>query len=628
MSSAEEKKANRLIKEKSPYLLQHAYNPVNWYPWGEEAFERALEEDKPIFLSIGYSTCHWCHVMEKDSFEDQEAADLINEHFVPIKVDREERPDLDQKYMLACQALTGQGGWPLTVFLTPDKKPFYAATFIPKKARYGMNGLMEILPKLSEFWKNDRQRVIKAGDELVAAFKQAGKPDQTVGFEESIDLPGEEILEKAAGHLKASYDREYGGFGRAPKFPAAHQLIYLLRRAKSSGDEEAGKMAVDTLRAIYRGGIFDQLGFGMHRYSVDEKWLVPHFEKMLYDQAITALAALEAYRLTDDEEMSEFARKIFTYVLKDLASPEGAFYSAEDADTEGKEGIFYSWRPEEFKEVLGDKRGAIAARYYGVTERGNFEEGSSVLHRNFDDETFAAAEELSAEQLAKFLEEVRQELLDARNRRERPFRDDKILTSWNGLIIAALARGAKILNEPEYLTAAERAANFVAEHMVSSEGMLMRRYRDGEAAIPAFLDDYANLTWGYIEIYRAGNEQRYFEEAERLTREMLKLFKADNGMLRYSTHDDGPEGYSPEAEANDAATPSGLSVAVMNLLQMGRMLGEESFTKQAAKLIKGQNDNLERYPTGFTYLLTALNYTLKAGEDLSYCTSDGDCGWE
>ncbi len=621
-------KANRLINEKSPYLLQHAYNPVNWFPWGEEAFDKAKAEDKPVFLSIGYSTCHWCHVMEKDSFEVQEVADLLNQHYISIKVDREERPDLDQKYMAACQALTGQGGWPLTVFLTPEKKPFYAGTFIPRQARYGMNGLVDILPKLSEFWKKDRQRVVKAGDELIAALKKMAKVPEVIGAEESMEMPGEELLERASGHLKGSYDQEYAGFGGAPKFPAPHQLIYLLRRSKLNGDEEALEMAVNTLRAMHRGGIFDQLGYGLHRYSVDEKWLVPHFEKMLYDQAVTALAALEAYSASGNEEMALFARKIFSYVLSDLSSPEGAFYAAEDADSEGEEGTFYVWRLEELKDVLGDKRGNMAARYYGVTEKGNFEKGSNVLHRSLDDKEFAAAEELSSSELSKFVEEIRKELLDARSCRERPFRDDKILTSWNGLIIAALAKGANILNEPEYLAAAERAAAFVADKMVSPEGLLLRRYREGEAAIPAFLDDYANLSWGYIEIYRAGSEQRYLEEAERLTREMLKQFKAENDMLYYSALDDDSEDFILEAEAHDAATPSGLSVAVMNLLQLGRMLQEENFTKHAERLIKAQHENLERYPSGFTYLLTALNYALKPSEGRSYCASDRNCGWE
>ncbi len=628
MSSPDQKKANRLINEKSPYLLQHAYNPVDWYPWGEEAFNKAREEDKPVFLSIGYSTCHWCHVMEKDSFEDREAAEVINEHFVAIKVDREERPDLDQKYMAACQALTGQGGWPLTVFLTPDKKPFYAATFIPKHSRYGMNGLMEILPKLSGFWKKERERVVKAGDDLTAALKQAGGVHGEAAAKEALDMSGENLLEEASNQLKRSFDQEYAGFGSEPKFPAAHQLIFLMRRYKRTGDEALLKMVIDTLRAMHRGGIFDQLGFGLHRYSVDKKWLVPHFEKMLYDQAITALAALEAYRASGENEMALFARKIFYYVLNDLASPEGAFYSAEDADSEGEEGTFYVWRPEELKSVLGEKKGSLVARYYGVTELGNFEKNSSILHRSFDDSEFAVSEGLDVGELTKMLEEARRELLAVRSTRERPFRDDKILASWNGLIIAALARGAAVLSAPEYLAAAERAFAFITGQMVTLEGRLLRRYREGEAAIPAFLDDYANLAWGAIEIYRAGSEQRYFETAERLSREMLQHFSAENGMLRYSALDDDPDDFALEAEASDGATPSAISVAAMNLLQLGRMTGDETLGKKAEDLIKARRDNLERYPTGFTYLLTALDYALKANEDPACCTSDGDCGWE
>ncbi len=628
MNEPEEKKANRLINEKSPYLLQHAYNPVDWYPWSEEAFEKAKKEDKPVFLSIGYSTCHWCHVMEKDSFEDREAAEVINKHFVPIKVDREERPDLDQKYMAACQALTGQGGWPLTVFLTPEKKPFYAATFIPKHSRYGIRGLMEILPRLSEYWKKDRDRVVKAGDDLTAALQQMTTSPEEAGSGLKRELPGEDLLEQSVAHLKDSYDSEYAGFGQAPKFPAPHQLIFLVRRFRRTGDQEALNMVVDTIRAMHRGGIFDQVGYGLHRYSVDEKWLVPHFEKMLYDQSLASLAALEAYRASGEEEMAVFTRKIFSYVLSELASPDGAFYAAEDADTEGREGTFYVWRPGELTEVLGEERGRLAAEYYGVTEAGNFEDGSSVLFRAQDDADVASRHGFTRQEFSGVLEEVRRKLYTARSRRERPFRDDKILASWNGMMIAALARGANILKEPAYLKAAIAAADFIEKEMVTPEGRLLRRYRDGEAAIPAFLDDYANMAWGYIEIYRAGNDQEYIEKAVRLSSEMLELFSAASGALRYSVLDDAPEDFGVEADAYDGATPSGLSVAAMNLLQLGRMQQEDDMAEWGESLIAGQSEKLERYPTGFTYLLAALDYALNASGDPASCTLDGDCGWE
>ena len=620
-----ERKANRLVGEKSPYLLQHAYNPVDWYPWGEEAFKKAAEEDKPVFLSIGYSTCHWCHVMEKDSFEDVEVAALLNEHFVSIKVDREERPDLDQKYMAACQALTGQGGWPLTVFLTPDKKPFYAGTFFPKHSRYGINGMVEILPRLSAFWREDRSRVVQAGDELHEALRQMAHAAMDADQTEVQELPGTELLDQAYHHLKNSYDQTYGGFGQAPKFPAPHQLIFLIRYWKRTGSADALDMAIKTLKAMYRGGIFDQLGYGLHRYSVDNHWLVPHFEKMLYDQALIALAALEAFEASGNEEMAGFARQIFSYLLTDLSSDEGAFYSAEDADSEGEEGTFYVWKPEEVLELLGSEQGHLAAEYYGATEKGNFEHGNSVLHRPHDDDVFAVSRSLTKDELKKIIEEVRLLLLQERNRRERPFLDDKVITSWNGMAIAALARGYTVLKEPEYLDAAVRAADFVTERMGFRDGRLFRRYRDGEAAIPGFLDDYANLTWAFLELYRAQPDQRFLQTAVSLNKQMLEIFDAGKGVLNYNIPGNDNEEVV-EAEAYDGAVPSGISVATMNLLQLGRMLQEDDLVEKGKKLIIARRSILNNHPTGFTYLLAALDYALMANEENFYCTLDGDCG--
>jgi len=629
LKSRSDSKANRLIEEKSPYLLQHAYNPVDWYPWGEIAFEKAKREDKPVFLSIGYSTCHWCHVMERDSFEDLEVAALLNEHFVPIKVDREERPDLDQKYMAACQALTGQGGWPLTVFLTPDKKPFYAGTFFPSRSRYGINGMIELLPRLSAFWKEDRDRVLQAGEELTEALRKMTQSAGAGSPAAESELPGTELLDRAYQQLKNSFDHHYGGFGQAPKFPAPHQLNLLVRHWKRTGAADALEMAVKTLRSMHRGGIFDQLGYGLHRYSVDSRWLVPHFEKMLYDQAFIALAALEVYRASGDEEMAEFAKQIFSYVLTDLISEEGAFYSAEDADSEGEEGTFYVWKPEELAAVIGPERGCIAADYFGVTKEGNFEKGSSVLHRPVEDKIFADSRGISTGELTLILDEVRPLLLEARSRRERPFRDDKIIASWNGMIIAALARGFTLLQETAYLEAAVRAADFIIAKMVSTEGRLLRRYCDGEAAIPGFLDDYANLTWAFLELYRATSEQRFLQTAERLNREMLILFDTGKGILNYNTFlNDEPEDVALEAEAYDGAVPSGVSVAAMNLLQLGRMLQDDGLVEKGKSLIMTQRDKLELHPTGFTYLLAALDYAFTPNEEHFYCSLDGDCGWK
>jgi len=624
MKKRSAEKANRLINEKSPYLLQHAYNPVDWYPWGEEAFQKAKAEDKPVFLSIGYSTCHWCHVMEKDSFEDPEAAGLLNELFVPVKVDREERPDLDMKYMAACQALTGQGGWPLTVFLTPDKKPFFAGTFFPKKSRYGIAGLTEILPRLSELWNNDRQRVVQAAADLTGALQ---KMSAESSIEQNPDLaatlPQEELLNEAYRYLLNSYDHRYGGFGGAPKFPAPHQLLFLLRYREHSGDHRAAEMALATLRAMHRGGIFDQLGFGMHRYSVDEKWLVPHFEKMLYDQALTAFAACEAYLLSNDEEMADLARQIFSYVLSEMRDGKGAFYAAEDADSEGKEGTFYVWRPDEVTRVLGKEKGSLVAEYYGITAEGNFEDGTSVLHRQHEDKDFAAGKGISVEELRGLIQDSREKLFASRKQRERPFLDDKIITSWNGMLIAALARGAVILENENYLKAAKEAAAFILEKMVSAEGELLRRYRAGEAGISGFLDDYANLAWGLLEIYKASGEKEYLDKAEELTREMLERFDRGSGALLYSAAEDSD--FSMDAEAYDGATPSGVSVAAMNLLQLGRLLQDEELTGKGKSLLAAQKDKIEHHPAGFTHLLSALAYLHSERLQSFNCDAEGNC---
>lgn len=621
-------KANRLINEKSPYLLQHAYNPVQWYPWGDEAFKKAEDENKPVFLSIGYSTCHWCHVMEKDSFEDEEVARLLNHNYVPVKVDREERPDIDQKYMAVCQALTGQGGWPLTVFLTPDKKAFYAGTFFPKHSRYGITGMVDLLPRLSEFWQRDRKRVLQAGEELEDALKKMSPETKSVDKLAAVDLPGEELLDEAYRQLNAGFDHKYGGFGEAPKFPAPHQLLFLIEHGRRTGKQEAIDMAVKTLRAIHRGGIFDQLGYGLHRYSVDRFWLVPHFEKMLYDQAVTALAALEAYREVGDPEMAELAGKIFTYVLRDLTSDEGSFYAAEDADSEGEEGTFYVWKPEELKKVLGSEIGKLVADYYGVSEEGNFERGSSVMHRPHEDNIFAGSNNIEPEKMLKILKDSRKPLMEERSARIRPFRDDKIIAAWNGLMIAALARGSKILKEPAYLEAAEKAAAFIIDKMVSDKGRLLRRYREGEAAIPAFLDDYAALTWAYLELYQASGKTDYLETAERLNRQLSELFLLKNGLLRYSAEPAGEDSAGLIAEAYDGASPSGVSMAAMNFLRLGHLLQNNSLSERGKEIIAAQVSVVKRQPTGFTYLLSALGYAHSVNEASPHCNAGGSCDLE
>ncbi|MFO7952684.1 MAG: thioredoxin domain-containing protein [Bacillota bacterium] len=614
MDNQANKKANRLINEKSPYLLQHAFNPVEWYPWGDEAFTRAKAEGKPIFLSIGYSTCHWCHVMEEESFEDEEVAGLLNELFIPVKVDREERPDLDQIYMNACQALTGQGGWPLTVFLTPGKKPFFAATYLPKYPRLGLSGLTEVLPSLAEIWQKDRQKVERTAEEITAALRRHTEEQARIENSEDNKLPSEEILDSAYRQFASNYDHHYGGFGNAPKFPSPHQLIFLIGYWKRTGIQEAHDMALETLKAMYRGGIFDQLGYGLHRYSVDRQWLVPHFEKMLYDQATTAYAALEAYRVSGDPEMADLAGKIFSYVLSELKAEEGGFYSAEDADSEGEEGTFYVWSPPEIIALLGEERGRLINDYYGLTEAGNFEKGKNVLYRAVDDQEFAAARGLALQELAKIVEESRRVLLQARSQRERPFRDDKIITGWNGMIIAALARGYYLLGEKRYLDEASRAADFILDRLVMESGQLCRRYRENEASIPAFLEDYTFLARGFIELYRASNEHKYLELAYRFTREADRLFNQGGNSWQFSNADDVIADLPIIAEAYDGAVPSGASVAALNNIYLGRVYGDESLVKKGTALLISHKNMLERFQTGHSVMLLALQKLLFAPE--------------
>ncbi len=611
MHNHKEREANRLINEKSPYLLQHASNPVDWYPWGEEAFLKAKKEDKPVFLSIGYSTCHWCHVMEKESFEDEEVAGILNQDFVAIKVDREERPDLDQVYMTVCQAMTGQGGWPLTIFMTPDKKPFFAATYLPRRSRMGISGLVEFLPKVAEIWQLDRQKVEQSAEEITSALRRQAEGDDLHVDLKTKSLPPEDILKQAFEGLKKSYDQQNGGFGGAPKFPSPHQLSFLLRYYRRSDSEEALKMAVNTLQKMYSGGIFDQLGYGMHRYSVDQHWLVPHFEKMLYDQATTAEAALEAYQASGDPEMAAFSRKIFSYVLDELQSEEGGFYSAEDADSEGEEGVFYVFSRKEFITLLGQDKGTLLADYYGVTDEGNFEKGKSVLHRPYDDRDFCRQKNLTQDQLQSLLKEGREELLKARSRRERPFLDDKIITAWNGMIIAALAKGSVILDDTRYADAAGRAADFILEKMTADDGQLYRRYRDNEAAIAAFLEDYAFLARGLLELYQATSDTDRLEQAKKLVAEMDPFLNQDKGKLKFSTTEEDLADLPLYVEAYDGAVPSGVSVGAEVYLRLGLFTGDKAPARKGKLLLKAQSEMLKRFPTGHTAMLSALDFALE-----------------
>jgi uncharacterized protein YyaL (SSP411 family) len=599
---------NHLINETSPYLRQHAHNPVDWYPWGPEAFERAQRENKPIFLSIGYSTCHWCHVMAHESFEHTEVARLMNEAFVSIKVDREERPDIDNVYMSACQVMTGSGGWPLSIIMTPDKKPFFATTYIPRGGRFGLTGMMELIPQIRELWATRRGEALSLSNEIAAVLQRT-----------SQDTPGEELdeatLELAHEQLAKRFDGQHAGFGSAPKFPTPHNLLFLLRYWKRGGNIAALEMVEKTLQAMRRGGIYDHVGFGFHRYSTDSQWLVPHFEKMLYDQATLAMAYTEAYQATGKEDYGKTAREIFTYVLRDMTAPEGGFCSAEDADSEGEEGKFYLWTQEEVRQALGNEEADFIAKVFNIEKDGNFVEqatgrksGVNILHLRKTLGELASDLNLSQQDLQAQLGVIRQKLFAYREKRVHPMKDDKILIDWNGLMIAALAKGAQAFNEPEYAKAACRAADFILENMRKPDGRLLHRYRDGQAGVEANLDDYAFLVWGLIELYEAIFDARHLEVALELTSDMVRHFWDEDGGGLYLTPDDGESLFVRKKKVYDGAIPSGNSVAMLNLLRLGRMTAASDLEEKAARIGSAFSGSVKQSPSAHTQLMVALDF--------------------
>ena len=605
-------KPNRLINEKSPYLLQHADNPVDWYPWGDEAFEKARKEDKPILLSIGYSTCHWCHVMEHESFEDPEVARLMNETFVSIKVDREERPDIDNIYMTVCQMISrGNCGWPLNIIMTPDNKPFFAATYIPKEARFGRAGMLDLIPRLKELWTTQRDEVTKSANQITSALQQ--------GLGSSVQLKGEELdessLENAYDQLAGNFDSTNGGMGTAPKFPTPHNYLFLLRYWKRSGNENALAMVEKTLQSMRLGGIYDHVGFGFHRYSTDPNWLVPHFEKMLYDQAMLAMAYIEAYQATGKKDYEQTAREIFSYVLRDMTDSGGGFYSAEDADSEGEEGKFYLWNEREIRQVLGKDDAELFIKVFNVDEAGNFGEeatgrktGDNILHLKKPVAEIALSLNISEEKLNNKIQSAREKLFTVREKRVHPHKDDKVLTDWNGLMIAALAKGAQAFNEPEYSVAAGRAVDFILTNLRDKNGNLLHRYRDGESGIRANLTDYAFLVWGLTELYEATFDINYLKTALELNSELIKNFwdEANGGF--YFTPNDVDELIVRQKEINDGAMPSGNSVAMLNLIRLGRITANSDLEQKAAKIGEVFSKVIEKYPSAFTQLLVALDF--------------------
>ncbi len=612
---------NRLQFEKSPYLLQHADNPIDWYPWGDEAFEKARKENKPIFLSIGYSTCHWCHVMEHESFEDEEVARLMNEVFVSIKVDREERPDIDNIYMAVSQLLTGGGGWPLNIIMTPDKKPFFAGTYFPKTSRFGRIGMLELVPRMQEIWTTEHEKALRTADQVIAALQQSTtmSSQQTRG-----ETPGVSVLNLAYQQLAGRFDQKHGGFGDAPKFPSPHSLLFLLRYWKRSSDDKTLAMVEKTLQAMRMGGIYDHIGFGFHRYSTDAKWLLPHFEKMLYDQAMLAMAYIETYQATGKEEYKQTAKEIFTYVLRDMTNPEGGFYSAEDADSEGVEGKFYLWTNKEIREILDQKDADLVINLFHFEEKGNFKEqatgvqtGENIAHLQKSLSEFASKLGIEEEELRQDLENIRQDLFEEREQRIHPYKDDKILTDWNGLMIAALAKGARAFDEPLYAETAQRASGFILDRMRREDGRLLHRYRDGDAALPAHVDDYAFFIWGLIELYETTLDVMYLEHALALNADLFEHFWDDAPLappLRgeiggfYFTADDGEKLPVRQKEIYDGAIPSGNSVAMLNLLRLGRITADADLEDRAGRLVKTFSASVERAPSAHSMLMAATDF--------------------
>jgi hypothetical protein len=607
---------NRLIHEKSPYLLQHAHNPVDWHAWNAETFAQAAAENKPVFLSIGYATCHWCHVMEKESFEDSEAARYLNETFICIKVDREERPDIDAVYMAACQMMTGGGGWPLSIFMTPDKKPFFAATYLPKRTRFGRTGLIELCQRVRELWALQPHQLAASADGVTGGLSRA--------FELSAaEEPGLRLLDRAYDDIAFRFDGRHGGFEPAPKFPTPHRLLFLLRCHERTGEPRALEMVERTLTAMRLGGIWDHVGFGFHRYATDAQWLLPHFEKMLYDQALMALACLEAYQVSAAPLFADTARDIFTYVLRDMSSGQGAFFSAEDADSEGIEGKFYLWTVAELREVLGAGEAEFWEPVFNVDPSGNFHEessgrktGANILHLGRPLSRWAQELGLAAEDLRRRWETARGRLFAARETRVHPLKDDKVLTDWNGMMIAALAAGARILGQPEYARAAARAADLILQTMRGDDGRLFHRFRDGERAVPGQAGDYAFLIHGLLHLYRSTFELAYAEQAAALQDVMLEDLwdPAGGGFFSIDARqDDLP--VRPK-ELYDGAVPSANSMSVLNLLWLSRLTGDSRWADRAQQMLRAFAGSVSRQPSAFTGFLCSLDFALRPGKDI------------
>ena len=614
-STSVAEKANRLIHEQSPYLLQHAHNPVDWFPWGDEAFSKAREEGKLIFLSIGYSTCHWCHVMEAESFTDKEVADLLNRDYVAIKVDREERPDIDQFYMQVAMELNGTGGWPLTIIMTPDKTPIFAGTYFAKERRFNRPGLMEFLPQLTKLWQQDPDRLLRSGKAVLSSLLQ-----RQAGSTQSTTLTTAQ-LKQAEVSLRQSFDPQQGGFSKAPKFPRPHVLSFLLQRYYRTADPELLRMVEKTLQTMRSGGIYDHIGFGFHRYSTDAEWFVPHFEKMLYDQAGLARIYLEAFQVTGKDEYKTTASEIFSYVLRRLHDPAGGFYTAEDADSNGVEGQFYVWQTQELIDILGENRGKRFAQIFNALPTGNFAEyipgepdGTNILHRTKALTEWARSLNLPLQELQQQLEEDRVRLFAAREKRIHPFRDDKVITAWNGQMISALALGSRILKNQRLLKAAEDATTFIFQQMQTKKGQLLRRWRSGKAAIPAFASDYAFLSRGMLDLYRSSLNPDYLQKGLNLAEQLAVRFTDQQGRLFETTAES--ELPMRTNELYDGALPSAGSVAIEVYARLYLLTGNKLWSQRADALLSASAAQIIRYPAGYTQFLLGASLLLEPTREL------------
>ncbi len=602
---------NRLINETSPYLLQHAHNPVNWHPWGEEALERAKREDKPILLSIGYAACHWCHVMEHESFENEHIATVMNEHFINIKVDREERPDLDEIYMNAVQMLTGQGGWPMTMFLTPDLKPFYGGTYFPPDNRYGRPGFPRVLLGIAEAYRERREAVAEQSEQITANLNQLS------GMEGHGHQLTTDLLDTAFQDYRSRFDARCGGFGQAPKFPPSMGLSLLLRHWHRTGNLNALEMVEVTLEKMARGGMYDQLGGGFHRYSVDERWLVPHFEKMLYDNALLTVVYLEAYQATGKTFYRQIAMETLDYVLREMYNTEvGSFYSTQDADSEGVEGKFFVWTPDEVEELLGQEKAKIFCEYYDITKHGNFEH-KNILHVQTPADLFAKKLRMDVQKIEAILAEGKGKLFEVREKRIKPGLDDKILTSWNGLMIRSMAMGYQILGDERYREAAEKSARFILTELSQDSRLLLRTHREGKSHLNAYLEDYSYFVAGLINLYEATFELEWLKEAQQLNQIMIEQFWDDVNGGFFFTSKNHESLIVRSKSGYDGATPAGASMAIHNLLRLDKLLNQPDLWEKTETTLDIYYHQIEHSPSGSAQLLCELDFLLSTPKEIA-----------